>query len=161
MRSYSFAIQFTIPECPHLLSFVDTGNVNLHIRNTPPPLFLSSNNEKYTSPRPDQINLRGHKERSVTPFLVSFITNSVNRIFGISGIPPPLFFYYLLSRPLVVMPTNFTICDFHRKPKLINHQSSAHKCHLDINTISTLLCKRNPTPSFSVLLPSTLQNNIQ
>ena len=90
MRSYSFAIQFTIPECPHLLSFTDTGNVNLHVRNTP-PLFLSSNNGKYTGPRPDQINLRGHKERSITPFLVSFITNSTNRIFGISEPPPPFF----------------------------------------------------------------------
>ena len=63
----------------------------------PPPLFLSSNNEKYTSPRPGQINLRGHKERSAAPFLVSFITNSVNQIFRN---PPPRFIIHLLPHPI-------------------------------------------------------------
>ena len=47
---------------------------------------------KCTSPRFGQINSRGHIEHSVTPFLVSFITNSMNWIFWN---PPPLALFCL------------------------------------------------------------------
>ena len=46
----------------------------------PPPCFCLQT-MKCTSPRFGQINFRGHIEHSVTPFLVSFITNSMDWIF--------------------------------------------------------------------------------
>ena len=48
-------------------------------QKTPPCFCLQT--MKCTSPRFGQINFRGHIEHSVTPFLVSFITNSMDWIF--------------------------------------------------------------------------------
>ena len=70
-------------------------------------------------------------------FLLSFITYGVSQFIIVLPLhllshcmfntPPALLFIYYLVR-LVVMPTNFTICDFHRKPRLINRQT----CLLDM-----------------------------
>ena len=76
-----------------------------HIKN--PPCFCLQT-MKCTSPRFGQINSRGHIEHSVTPFLVSFITNSMDWI---------LFIYYLVRylpnfmplsiHPLLPSPTTY------------------------------------------------------
>ena len=69
-------------------------------KETPPPCFCLQT-IKYTSLRPDQINFRRHIEHSVAPFLVSFITNLVNRIFEVFGIFPPHTFYFPTINPMI------------------------------------------------------------